>query len=263
MSGRYSRVAGEAYDFGLNLFPIDVHMKISTLRAALRSMSTLTFREHNTQPPAGSPFASYIAKFETRADKPISGLELKNLYVHAPLEALPFTKIAKDELSALVDHKRLLVTSPALTLYTDGSGIGGHIGAAAVNTDLGAARHQYLGTAPNYTVYSAELVGLILALEMAIDLQGNHPDAPVRIFTDNQSAIQSAGGTRPRAGPYQSLLFKISELSRQLHKPLSIHWIPAHVGVPGNEAAGLEAKAAARLGSSLYKTAHLPIIPYL
>ena len=262
-SGRYSRVAGEAYDFGLNLLPINLHTKISTLRAALRSMSTLAFREPDSQPSAGSPFARYTAKIETRADKPIAGLELKNLYVQAPLETLPFTKIAKDELSALVDHKRLLVTSPALTFYTDGSGIGGHIGAAAVNTDLGAARHQYLGTAPNYTVFRADLVGLILALEMAIDLQESHPDAPVRSFTDNQSAIQSAGGTRPRAGPYQSLLSKISALSRQLHKPLSIHWIPAHVGIPGNEAADLEAKAAARLGSSLYNTAHLPIIPDL
>ena len=263
MSGRYSRVAGEAYNFGLNRFPIDLHTKSSTIRAALRIMSTLTFREPDNQPPAESSFARYIAKFKTRADKPIAGLELKNIHVHAPLEALPFTIIAKDELSALVDHKRVLVKSPALTFYTDGSGIGGHIGAAAVNTDLGAARHQYLGTAPNHTVYSAELVGIILALEMAIDLQENLPDAPVRIFTDNQSAIQSAGGTRPRAGPYQSLLFKILELSRQLYKPLSIHWIPAHVGVPGNEAADLEAKAAARLGSSLYKTAPLPTIPDL
>ena len=185
------------------------------------------------------------------------------------MDALPFTKIANDERSALVDHKRLLVESPVLTFYTDGSGIGGHVGAAAVNTDAGAARHQYLGTAPNNTVYSAELMGIILALEMARDLQEKSPDAPVRIFTDSQSAIQSAGGTRPPAGPCGSLLSKISELIRQLDRPLSIHWIPAHVGVPGNEAADREAKAAARLGSSFYKTAHqstisdlqLPFLP--
>lgn len=81
---------------------------------------------------------------------------------------------------------------------------------------------------------------------MAIDLQKDHPGAPIRIYADNQSAIQSAG--YPQAKPCQFLLEKILELYHQLNTPLSIHWIPAHVGVPGNEAADKEAKIAARQG---------------
>lgn len=40
--------------------------------------------------------------------------------------------------SQLPDHERLLVECPALTFYTDGSGIDKHIGAAAVHPDVGA-----------------------------------------------------------------------------------------------------------------------------
>lgn len=65
--------------------------------------------------------------------------------------------MAKVELSALIDLERLLVECPALTFYTDGSGIDKHIGAAAVNPDIGATRRKYVGTEPEYTVYSGEL----------------------------------------------------------------------------------------------------------
>ena len=78
---------------------------------------------------------------------------------------------------------------------------------------------------------------------MAIDPQVDHPNLPVRIFVDNQSAIQSAGN--PRAGPCQFLLSRILELHARLSNPLSLHWISAHVGVPGNEEAD-EAKIAAK-----------------
>lgn len=137
ISGGYARVAGEAYDVELNLL-IDLHMEIATTKAALRIMSTSTFQEPETQPPPDSPLARQTAQIEARAGKLIAGLELKRPYIHASWDTLPFAVIAKDKLSALIDHERLIVEEPALRLYSDGSGIEGHIGAAAVSPDLWA-----------------------------------------------------------------------------------------------------------------------------
>ena len=44
-----------------------------------------------------------------------------------------FAVIVKNELSALIDHKKLLVEKPALTFYTNESGIDNHIETATVN----------------------------------------------------------------------------------------------------------------------------------
>lgn len=124
-------------------------------------MSTSTFRGPDNRPPSDSPLARYITKIETRIGKSVNNLELKRPYIYAPWETLPFAIIAKDDLSVLIDHERLLIEEPTLTFYTDGSGIDGHTGAAAVSPEIGAVRHRYLGTAPEYTVYAAELVGII------------------------------------------------------------------------------------------------------
>ena len=245
ISGGYARVAGEAYNIELNLLPVDIHMEMAAIRSTLRIMSSPTFKRLENQPSANAPLARFIAQIEQRTGKSIANLEVKMPYIHAPWASLPFAVIAEDDITALIDHERLLMEEPALTFYTDGSGIEGHVEAAAVCPAIGAVRRRYLGPLPDYTVYSGELMGIILALEIAIDVQDDYPDlSRIRIFADNQSAIQSS--TAPKSGPCQFLLAKILELHDKLKYPLSIHWIPAHVGVPGNEAADVEAKAAAK-----------------
>lgn len=101
----------------------------------------------------------------------------------------------------VIEHEKLLADTPALNFYTDGSGIDENIGAAAVNLDIGAVRRRYVGKMPDYTVYSGELVGVILALELAINLKDNYPDLPVRIFADNQSAIRTATSSHTKCVP--------------------------------------------------------------
>ena len=112
---------------------------------------------------------------------------------HGPWATLPLAAIANNDLSALIDHERLLAKDSALTFYTDGSGIDGHIEAAEVNLEIGATRRRYLGKVPDYTVYSAELMGIILAPEIAVDEQDNYPSLPVSRFADNQSAFKYQG----------------------------------------------------------------------
>ena len=154
ISGAYARVAEEAYNIELNLLPIDLQMEIASHRTALKIMSTSTFKTPEDSPSQNVPLTRLIAQIEARTGKSIFNLELKKPYTHAPWESLPFAHIAKDYLKALIDHERLTVDSPALTFYSDGSGIDGHIGAAAVYPAIGAIRRRYMGTAPEYTVYS-------------------------------------------------------------------------------------------------------------
>lgn len=67
----------------------------------------------------------------------------------------------------------------------------------------------------------------------------------VTIFTDNQASILSSA--RPRHQSGQFMLRKIHHLVAILERKqckVTIRWIPAHVGVPGNEAADILAKQA-------------------
>ncbi|RKK06295.1 hypothetical protein BFJ66_g18528, partial [Fusarium oxysporum f. sp. cepae] len=80
----------------------------------------------------------------------------------------------------------------AIHIYTDGSGIGGHIGAAAVCTTTQETKSAYMGDDTTSTVYAGELQGISLALQIAQeDRSRGNSRSKVLIYTDNQAAIRS------------------------------------------------------------------------
>lgn len=91
-------------------------------------------------------------------------------------------------------HERLLAAYPVLTFYTNGSGIDGHNGAAAVNSDLGAVRQNYVSVDPELIEYSGELIGITLTLEIAIDLQKatQHPGQNLCGRSSSQQVIKKS-----------------------------------------------------------------------
>jgi ribonuclease HI len=105
-------------------------------------------------------------------------------------------------------------------------------------------------------VYVAELNGI----EIAIANLSNRPEgrrpAKTVIFSDCQAAIQAVQNLKRSSG--QFVLTSIYNHVRTLRSlqqtptfdqiPIEIRWIPAHVGVPGNETADVEAKLAATEG---------------
>lgn len=94
----------------------------------------------------------------------------------------------------------------------------------------------------NISVYTTEMIAIFKALKWIVD--SDYPYQKVVILTDSLSAIQSIDNnqsSRPDIlEAIQMLAFKI----RNKQIELIIEWIPAHVGILGNELADKLAKAA-------------------
>src|SRR5205814_3245542 len=144
-------------------------------------------------------------------------------------------------------HQRLPQIQPQdLIIYTDGSGHGGHIGAAIHSPTINVTKGEYIGTDNTHNVYAAELT----AIQMAITLfeEKIQEYSNVHVFTDNQSAIQTIETPKQQSGQYiiKSILDKIDKIHEA--KPTSnihIEWAPGHKDIEGNEQADQAAKTAA------------------
>ena len=152
-------------------------------------------------------------------------------------------------------YNTVLSTLTTLSLYTDDSGLDGHIGAAVVVPQMSYTRQAYLGSDKAATVYYGELTVMEMAIDLLQQLQKRIDTLPSTeqrykdtvIFTDSQTAIQALGQPDRRPSG-QAALRRVIEM---LHKfpttfPMTIRWIPAHIGIAGNEAADKAAKEAAK-----------------
>ncbi|CAK5280784.1 unnamed protein product [Mycena citricolor] len=134
-------------------------------------------------------------------------------------------------------------------VFTDGSGIHGHIGAAAVlyrGGRLIKTARKHLGTDAHHTVYEGEGVGLNLAVGLLIqqrNVQGN-----VSIYVDNTAAIDATANRDPNPSHYiwDALDLRLRELRRtHPNAKVTFCWLPGHVDIQGNEEADKQAKMAA------------------
>ncbi|KAJ7223707.1 hypothetical protein C8J57DRAFT_1535995 [Mycena rebaudengoi] len=107
---------------------------------------------------------------------------------------------------------------------------------------------KHLGAEHEHTVFESEVIGAILAL---VIVKGMPRLTDVDIFTEPAIIALAA----PRTQPGQHLLALFQTLHRRLLRArpslkVRIHWVPAHVGIAGNEAADARAKEAAQGASS-------------
>ena len=137
-------------------------------------------------------------------------------------------------------------SNQAITIYTDGSGIVGKVGAATFKPSTDEVVHQYLGSETQFNVY----VGELTAIQLAVEQLWSHPNCQVgRIYTDSQAAVKAIDRPQRQSGQaiIKDVLESIDHISSK-HKELQIEivWIPGHTQIEGNERADVEAKRAAR-----------------
>jgi ribonuclease HI len=155
-------------------------------------------------------------------------------------------RISKDK--AAEAHKLRLSRIPtdALTIYTDGSGHNGHIGAAIYSPTTNVIKGEYIGTDDTHNVYAAELTAIRMAITTFQEMMDKYSN--IYIFTDNQAAIQAVDTPTRQSG--QNIIEEILDTIEKIHEytpncNIHIEWVPGHKNIEGNERADLAAKTAA------------------
>ncbi|KAJ5318355.1 zinc knuckle domain protein [Penicillium atrosanguineum] len=266
ISGAFRTTAAEALNTELYLPPMAIHMDRLVKKTALRLRTGPAFavpptmlrrRPNDERDWAGwTPMEAQVWKTGGCLTAPPGTLtrhwESRKAFVQAPWQAPPEV-IIEDREVAVKRHDQILAIDwrerPAI-LYTDGSGIEGRIGAAAIVDLEDQHAHSQMGDENTSTVYAAELRAIEMAL--ALVLESTEPWAEqanngLVIFADSQAALKALG--RPRMPSGQVYLAGCLELIRQLADKgiwTELRWIPAHQGVIGNEIVDQQAKEAAQ-----------------
>ena len=145
-----------------------------------------------------------------------------------------------------------------IKIYLDSSIQNGKVGATAVLYRNGRRKgvlKLHLGVASEHTVYEAELVGLILGLQLIKNEKKGKTNCA--IGADNQAAIKALQSELTKPG--QHLAAKFLRMVKQVKNSrgssggkysLTVRWTAVHSGIEGNEEADGEARSMAEGNSS-------------
>ena len=141
----------------------------------------------------------------------------------------PHTYIDNDADKARERHDRECAANKSLSIYTDGSGIEGEIGSAAVCPLTQQTRSVHMGPDTQSTVYAAELQGISLALQIAQGYaSGDGERKDIAIYTDNQAAIWSIAKAEGRLRAYYARICTAGE-SESIYMTFCVSLVCAYI----------------------------------
>jgi ribonuclease HI len=252
ITGAFRTTAAAAVDVEAHLLPVQQQLEQTATEATIRIRTTPLYEEmsgnrddSDIQTPLNQLSNILQNKYNIRLDK----LEKRQQHIVPPWWTPPPISIAKSREDALKEHD---ATNPGtLRIYADGSSYKGHVAAAATVQGLDRegwiTKTAYMGKATTSNVYAAELRGIELAFQLALDRhETTHTHGGCVIFTDNQAAIRAVADPRCPSGQYilAETIHTLDKLRDQGWE-VRLQWIPAHEKVLGNDIADEAAKNAA------------------
>ncbi|XP_035215127.1 uncharacterized protein LOC118188742 [Stegodyphus dumicola] len=140
----------------------------------------------------------------------------------------------------LEDTLRLHYTAPGhemTTIFTDGSKTEFGTGSALCLLKDDSIQFQWQQRLSHYnSVYQAEL----LAIETAIEVARSYTPDRVHIYSDSASSLEAIIGNKSTSPLVHGIRLKLLSFPIT-HRP-HLNWVPAHVGIRGNELADALAK---------------------
>lgn len=270
ITGAMSTTPTELLDMYANLLPVTHLVDKLRFGAALR-LSTV---------PRTHPLHDAVANTRHRRTHPTSLDELMAEFPYRPeqmekIEAVRKKPGWKSSMAVVIPSSKeaALAAEEAddaeWKVYTDGSGIDGRIGAAAVlyrhGVEVSSIRVE-VGRIACHTVFEGEGVGG----GIGIALLTREPEVrgKVTVVIDSQPAARATTSylSNPSHWIWDEWHKRCRELlGRHNEVTLTLRWAPGHRDIPGNERADEEAKKAAQIGSSPIDdipVAYRPTLPY-
>ena len=129
-------------------------------------------------------------------------------------------------------------------IYTDGSKVEDKVGCAYIS----GSHHEKIRLPDGSSIFTAESKAIDMALDYVLN---NSLENKFVIFSDSLSVLKSLNHTASKNPKIQNVIEKHHELSKT--KEILFCWLPSHVGIKGNEAADVKAKASLDLEISNFK----------
>ena len=207
ITGCYRTTPTAAMEIEAGLQPAWIRLQIKALQSVTRMQSLSTKhpihewlqnarRTRTAAISHRSNLENILQQFPHTATK----TETIEPYIRPPWwepKAQVIVNASKQEARVMHDKMQKRVNSTTTTIYTDGSGIKGKVGAATYNPTTNSITQQHLGSEAQYNVFTAEVAALTSAAET---LREDNEHMECHIYTDSQAAAKAIDNPRRQSG---------------------------------------------------------------